>query len=201
MDVNVKEVDNISPVTIAAIQSIAPVEISSIDKVEKIAPVAVHIKELNQVDPLLIESLRIDRVREIDPLNVDRLNVTRLPVVNLSVNRVPEVAIGVSQFPPVAIALQQCFDLPSDYTARARLLGFEVLRIQLTGSTRIIPRDRARREQAHAHERSFPLVAAAGNPAIPSRLEERCAETAPLPRPQAHGVHAGPPPGAYAARI
>lgn len=55
MDVNIKEVDNISPVTIAAIQSIAPVEISSIDKIEKIAPVAVHIKELNQVEPLLIE--------------------------------------------------------------------------------------------------------------------------------------------------
>ena len=63
MDVNIKEVDNISPVEIASIDKIAPIEISSIDKVEKIAPVAVHIKELNQVEPLLVESLRIDRLR------------------------------------------------------------------------------------------------------------------------------------------
>jgi hypothetical protein len=169
------------------------VEITSVDK---IAPVAVHIKELNQVEPLLIESLRIDRVREIDPLSVDRLNVTRLPVVNLSVNQVPEVTIGVSRLPPVAIAMQQCFDMPSDYTARARLLGFEVLRIHLSGTTRVIPRDRARREQAHTPDRSFPLVAAAGNPAIPSKLEERCAEAIPLPR----AVNCGPPRFAYAAR-
>ncbi|HET6183639.1 MAG TPA: hypothetical protein VFA03_08595 [Acetobacteraceae bacterium] len=196
MDVNIKEVDNISPVEIASIDKIAPIEISSIDKVEKIAPVAVHIKELNQVEPLLVESLRIDRLREIDPLSVDRLNVTRLPVVNLSVNQVPEVAIGVSSIPPVAIAVQQCFDMPSDYTARAQFLGFEVLRLRLTGTTRVIPRDRARREQAHAHERSFPLVAAAGNPAIPSRREERCAEAVKLPR----AMNAGPPRFSYAAR-
>ncbi len=175
------------------ITGIPPIEISSIDK---IAPVAVHIKELNQVEPLLIESLRIDRVREIDPLAVDRLNVTRLPVVNLSVNQVPEVAISVSQLPSVAIAVQQCFDMPSDYTARARFLGFEVLRIHLAGTTRVIPRDRARREQAHTPDRSFPLVAAAGNPAIRSKLEERCAEAIPLPR----AVNCGPPRFAYAAR-
>jgi hypothetical protein len=194
-DVNIKEVDNISAVTIAAIQSIAPVEISSIDKIEKIAPVAVHIKEVNQIAPLLVESLRIDRVREIDPLSVDRLNVTRLPVVNLSVNQVPEIAISVSQLPSIAIAVQQCFDMPSDYTARARFLGFEVLRIHLSGQTRVIPRDRARREQAHTPDRSFPLVAAAGNPAIPSKLEERCAEAIPMPR----AVNCGPPRFAYAA--
>ena len=168
------------------------VEISSIDKV---APVAVHIKEVNQIAPLLVESLRIDRIREIDPLSVDRLNVTRLPVVNLSVNQVPEIAIGVSRLPPVAIAIQQCFDMPSDYTARARFLGFEVMRIHLSGQTRVIPRDRARREQAHTLDRSFPLVAAAGNPAIPSKLEERCAEAIPLPR----AVNCGPPRFAYAA--
>jgi hypothetical protein len=194
-DVKITEVDNISAVTIAAIQSIAPVEISSIDKVEKIAPVAVHIKEVNQIAPLLVESLRIDRVREIDPLSVDRLNVTRLPVVNLSVNQVPEIAISVSQLPSISIAVQQCFDMPSDYTARAQFLGFEVLRIHLSGTTRVIPRDRARREQAHTPDRSFPLVAAAGNPAIPSKLEERCAEAIPLPR----AVNCGPPRFAYAA--
>jgi len=200
VDVNIKEVDNVSPVPISQVSNIAPIEISSIDKVENIAPVAVHIKELNNLDPLLIESLRVDRVREIDPLNVDRLNVTRLPVVNLSVNQVPEVAIGVSQLPPVAIAVQQCFDLPSDYTARARFLGFEVLRIHLFGTTRIVPHDRARREQAHTPDRSFPMVAAAGNPAIPSRLQERCAEAVPLParQPPVSGLSWGLPRFAYA---
>jgi hypothetical protein len=191
VDVNIKEVDNISTVPLA------PVEISSIDQVEKVAPVAVHIKELNQVEPLLVESLRIDRLREIDPLTVDRLNVTRLPVVNLSVNQVPKVAIGVSEIPPVAVALQQCFDLPSQYTARAQFLGFELLRIHLSGCTRIIPRERARREQAHTHDRSFPQVAAAGNPAIPSRLEERSARAVPLEC----GVSVGPPRFAYVARV
>jgi hypothetical protein len=186
---SIDSVDNIAPVTLT------PVEISSIDKVSNIAPVAVHIKELNNLDPLLIDSLCIDRVREIDPLTVDRLNVTRLPVVNLSVNQVPEVAIGVSQIPPVAIALQQCFDMPSDYTAHAHFLGFEVLRVRLTGNTRLIPRDRARREQAHTHDRSFPMVAAAGNPAILRKLEERCAEAAPVPQ----AVRCGPPRFAYAA--
>ena len=123
--------------------------------------------------------------------------MTRLPVVNLSVNQVPEISIGVSQIPPVAIAVQQCFDMPSEYTARARFLGFEVLRIHLSGTTRIIPRDGARREQSHSHDRSFPMVAAAGNPAIPSKLEERCAEAIPLQR----AVHCGPPRFAYAARV
>jgi hypothetical protein len=193
VDVEITNFDN--PLTVE-VASIPPIEISSIDQVKKIAPVAVHIKELNQVDPLLIESLRIDRVREIDPLSVDRLNVTRLPVVNLSVNQVPEVSIGVSQLPPVAIAVQQCFDMPSDYTARARFLGFEVLHLRLTGTTRVIPRDRARREQAYTHDRSFPVVAAAGNPAIRSKVEERCAEAIPLPR----AVNCGPPRFAYAAR-
>jgi len=187
MDVEIKNEDTNGAIELAPF---------SIRTVQNVAPVAVHIKELNQVDPLLIESLRIDRVREIDPLSVDRLNVTRLPVVNLSVNQVPEVAIGVSRLPPVAIAVQQCFDMPSDYTARARFLGFEVLRIHLSGQTRVIPRDRARREQAHTPDRSFALVAAAGNPAIPSRLEERCAEATPLPR----AVSFGPPRFAYAAR-
>ena len=127
---------------------------------------------------------------------VKQTNVTRLPVVNLSVNQVPEIAIGVSRLPPVAIAVQQCFDMPSDYTARARFLGIEVLRIHLSGLTRVIPRDRVRREQAHTPDRSFPLVAATGNPAIPSKLEERCAEAIPLP----HAVSFGPPRFAYAAR-
>ena len=195
MDVDITNFER--PLEISSIDKVAPIEISSIDRVENISPVAVHIKELNQVQPLMVESLRIDRLRDIDPLSVDRLNVTRLPVVNLSVNQVPEVAIGVSSIPPVAIAVQQCFDMPSDYTARAQFLGFEVLRLRLTGTTRVIPRDRARREHAHMHERSVPLVAAAGNPAIPSRREEQYAETVPLPR----AMSFGPPRFAYSARV
>jgi hypothetical protein len=160
VDVNIKEVDNISSVPLD------PVEISSVDQVQKISPVAVHVKELNQIAPLQIETLRIDRLREIDPLTVDRLNVTRLPVVNLSVNQVPEVAIGVSRLPPVALAVQQCFHMPSDYTARARFLGFEFLRLHLTGHTHIIPQERTRPAHVHTPNVSFPIVTE-GGPAQP----------------------------------
>jgi hypothetical protein len=175
--VKITEVDNISTVPVD-ITSVPPVEISSIDRVQRIAPVAVHIKELNQVDPLLIESLRVDRVTNIDPVSVDRLNVTRLPVVNLSVNQVPGIAIDVKSIPPVAIALTQALDLTSDYMARGWLLGVEILRVRLTGTTQVTPRDCARREQFHNHEESFTRVVAAGNPAIPSRMEARSVTTA-----------------------
>ena len=191
ISVNIEEVQSISTVPVDII-NVPPVEISSIDKIERIAPVAVHIKELNQVDPLLVESLRIDRISNLDPVSVDRLNVTRLPVVNISVNQVPEIAIGVASLPPVAIALTQSFDLASDYLARARFMGVEVLRLRLTGSTRVTPRDCARREQAHEHQVSFPQVAAAGNPAIPSRMEERYAVAAA-------DLHCGAPRFSYSA--
>jgi hypothetical protein len=189
ISVKITEIDNISPVEISSIDKVAPIEISSIDKVDKIAPVAVHIKELNQVDPLLIESLRVARVANVEPLAVDRLNVTRLPVVNVSVNQVPQIAIGVSKLPPVAVALTQSLDLTSDYTARARFLGIEVLRVHLTGYTHVVPRDCARREQSHVHEQSFPTVAFAGNPAISSRMEERSVVA----------LSCGPPRFAYSA--
>lgn len=176
-DVNVKEVRNIDPVEIERLDNIAPLTIDSIRQVEAVAPVAVHIKELNQVDPLLIDSLRIDAVRNLDPLQVDQLNVTRLPVVNLSVNQVPNVDLNVRRLPPVSVAVHQSFDLPSSYLARAEFLGFEVLRLHLQGRTRIVPQDCARREQAHTHQRSFPEVAAAGNPAIPSYADKHSAYT------------------------
>lgn len=198
MDVNIKQVTGVDPIPIGEVDKIAPVTIAAIQKVEKIAPVAVHIKELNQVDPLLIESLRVDRVREIDPLNVDRLNVTRLPVVNLSVNQVPGVELDVRRIPPVAIGVHQVFELPSQYTARARFLGFEVLRVEIAGKTRVLPHDCARREKSYTHERSFAEVAAVGNPAIPSRFEERCAGAVPCGTTPA--LRPGPPRFAYAAR-
>lgn len=207
-DVNIKQVTNIDPIRIQEVDSIAPLTIDSIKQIEKIAPVAVHVKELNQIEPLLIESLRVDAVRNLDPLRVDRLNVTRLPVVNLSVNQVPGVDINVGRLPPVAIGVHQWFDLASDYTARTRFFGFEILRVQLEGRTRVTPRDCARREEAHVHERSFPDVAAVGNPAIPSRNTEQSAEmvkrrppvppwASPSHQPSPHqpraGLSLGPP--------
>ena len=197
MDVNIKQITGVDPIPIGEVDNIAPITIAAIEKVQNIAPVAVHIKELNQVEPLLIESLRVDRVREIDPLRVDRLNVTRLPVVNLSVSQVPGVELEVRRIPPVAIGIHQMFDLPSQYTARARFLGLEVLRVEIAGKTRVVPRECARREESHAHERSFGEVAALGNPAIPSRLEETCARAVPVAERRA--LRLGPPGFAYRA--
>ncbi len=197
MDVNIQQVTGVDPIPIGEVDNIAPVTIAAIEKVQNIAPVAVHIKELNQVEPLLVESLRVDRVREIDPLHVDRLNVTRLPVVNLSVSRVPGVELDVRRIPPLAIGIHQMFELPSQYTARARFLGLEVLRVEIAGKTRVLPRDCARREESHSHARSFGEVAAVGNPAIPSRLEERCARA--VPAADARALRLGPPGFAYRA--
>jgi len=198
-DINIKRVQNIDPVTlnpitIKEVDNIAPITIAA---VQKIAPVAVHIKELNQVEPLLIESLRVDRVRDIDPLHVEQLNVTRLPVVNLSVSQVPRVELNVREIPPVAIGVHQTFELPSQYTARARFLGFEVLRVEIAGKTRVVPRECARREVSYAHERSFGEVAAVGNPAIPSRLDEQCTRAVPVVSPL--GLRCGRPGFAYRA--
>jgi hypothetical protein len=202
-DINVTDPIEIS--SIDQINNIAPVTIASINRVSNVAPVAVHIKELNHIDPLLIDSARIDALRNIDPLRVDRLNVTTLPMVNLSVNQVPNVDLNVKRIPPVAIGINQSFDLPSDYTARARFLGFEVLRVHIQGTTRMIPRDCVRREQAHTHERSFAEVAAVGNPAIPNRMISETAETRHCAPPaQPHRQHSplsvGPPRFQYGGR-
>lgn len=191
LDIRIEDTVTIEPLTIARIQHIAPA--------------AIHVKELNHVDPLSIESLKIDEVRNIDPVRVDRFNVTHLPTVNLSVGRLPELNLNVGRVPPVAIAIHQCFDLPSSYMVRTRLLGIEVMRTEINGRTSVIPRDMARREQAHTRDRSFPTVAAAGNPAIPSTLIETCAEAvnrvvptgsprpcAPPPAPVPSSRHAGP---------
>jgi len=148
----------------------------TIADVQKIAPVGVHIKELNQIAPLLVESLRVDHVRHIDPLRIEQLNITQLPSVDLSLSRIPPLDLNVRGVPPVAIALQQQFELTSSYTMRARLLGLDVMRVEIQGKTQVVPRDCARREQSRSHERSFPDVAAAGNPAIPSRAIESCTQ-------------------------
>jgi hypothetical protein len=86
----------------------------------------------------------------------------------MALRQLPPVELNVGRLPAVSIGTHQVFDIPSYYTIRARILGLEVLRVQLAGSTRIAPVDRFRREQERASNRSFPTVAVAGNPAIPS---------------------------------
>ncbi len=191
-DVRVKELPSVE---IARIDNIAPVTIAALQQIDKIAPVAVHIKELNQVEPLQVESLRVDRVSNIDPLLVDRVNVTRLPVVNLSVNQVPGVDVTIRRLPPVSIGIHQMFEMPSHYTAKARFLGFEFLTLQLDGCTRVVPRDIVHREQSHVHERSFPDVAPVGNPSIPTIRQERSAVAMICPPPPRRpAVLSGGPP-------
>jgi len=184
MDVNIKEVSGVNPVPLQ------PIEISAIDvikRIEQIAPAAVHIKELNQIDPLTVESLRVDAARNIEPLRIDRLNVSHLPMVNLSLSTLPQVDINVRRIPPLEVSLHQEFELPSRYMVHTRILGIELARLEIHGTTRVVPRDCARRETSHEHERSFPEVAAAGNPAIPTQRLETCAvaETRPATVPAA----------------
>jgi hypothetical protein len=196
--VTIKEIEKIAPVTIKEIEKIAPV---TIEKIEKIAPTAVHIKELNHIDPLSVESLRIDEIRNLDPVSIERFNVTHLPTVNLSLSRLPALDLNIRRVPPVAIGVQQDFYLPSQYTVHAKLLGVEFLRLDIHGRTMVAPRDRrtmvaprdrSRREQSRTHERSFPDVAAIGNPAIPTKRIETCVEAVTRAAPCGHGPAAAP---------
>jgi hypothetical protein len=197
-DIGIDEVKNIEPLRIA-----------------KIAPAAVHVKELNHIDPLTIESLRIDEVKHIDPVKVDRFDVTSLPTVNLSLSEAPELDLKLRQIPPFAIGLHQDFVLPSEYFIRARFLGLEFLRVHVTGRTVMRARDQVRREVSSSHERSYREVAAVGNPAIPVTCREDYAEAAvhdlPLPRAPSRrrverrhtssgssGMRVGGPPHAFA---
>ena len=175
-----------------------------INALQNIAPIATHIKEVNHIDPLSVESLFVSQVRNIEPLHIAKFNVTNLPLVNLALRQIPAVELNVGRLPAVSLGTHQVFDLPSNYTVRARFLGFELFRIQLSGRTRIEPQERFRREQERADNRSFPTVATAGNPAIPSiRMEKETTYTAPCPgRPRAggrrvgHGLSHGAPPRA-----
>jgi len=198
MDIDIKSATGIDPIHIASIDDIKKIAPITVASVQKIAPAAVHIKELNHIDPLTVESLRVDSVRNLEPLNVDRLNVTHLPMVNLSLARMPTMDLNVRRMPPLAVGLHQEFDLPSKYTIHTRLLGFEIVRFDIHGSSRLVPRERARREQSHNHERSFPDVAAVGNPAIPNRCRETSAEAVVRPEPQPPGT--GPAPANCAPR-
>jgi len=166
-DVDIQKVKNIDPIRIREFTGVEPLRIG------QIAPAAVHIKELNHIDPISVESLRIDHVRNLDPVRVERFDVTHLPTVNISLSQLPSMDLNIRRIPPLAIAVQQEFCLPSRYTIHARLMGIEFLRFDIHGRTMVTPKDRVPREQARTHERSFPEVAAAGNPGIPTRRTER----------------------------
>ncbi len=192
MDVKVKQFPtlNVKPLTVNPL---------TIAQVEKIAPVGVHIKELNQIAPLSVESLRVDHVRHVDPLRIDRLNITQLPSVNITMSQLPALDLNVRRVPPVTIALHQQFEMTSSYSMMARILGLKLMRIELCGTTRITPRDCARREISRQHERSFADVAASGNPAIPSHaIEKSCSAVTHRPKHHHHKsrrpmLHAGAP--------
>ena len=139
-----------------------------LQEVQNIAPVAVHLKELNHIDPISVESLFVSQVRNIEPLKIEEFNVTNLPLVNMALRQLPPVEMNIRNLPAVSIGLHQVFEMPSNYMLRAQILGFELFRIHLSGRTRIAPTERFRQEQDRADNRSFPTVATAGNPAIPS---------------------------------
>ena len=149
----------------------------------RLYPLATHIKEVNHIDPLSIESMHVSEVKNIEPLQIAKFNVTNLPMVNISLQKLPAVDFNVKSLPPVSVGTHQNFCAPSDYTLRARVLGVELVRLHLNGKTSIIPKERARREQARSDNRSFPETSVAGNPAIPSHCESS-SDGSCNPRPQ-----------------
>jgi hypothetical protein len=185
-DVDVKQVKNIDPVTIKSIDQVKNIEPL---RVAKIAPAAVHVKELNHIDPISIDSLRVDEIRNLDPVRIEHFDVTHLPTINLSIGETPALDLNLRRIPPLAVGLGQNIALPSEYFIRARLLGLEFLRIHVSGRTVMHPCDQPRREVSASHERSYREVAAAGNPAIPVMCREERAEAVvhePPPRRRRH---------------
>jgi len=137
----------------------------------RLYPLATHIKEVNHIDPLTIESMRLSEVKNIEPLEIAKFNVTNLPMVNVSLQKLPAVDFNVKTLPPISVGTHQNFCIPSNYTLRAQVLGIELIRLHLNGKTSIVPKERARREQARSDNKSFPTPSVAGNPAIPSHYE------------------------------
>ena len=188
-DIKVKEAKNIERLRInedhnkLRITELSNIDPLVVDEVRHIAPAAVHIKELNHIDPITIESLKVNEIRNLDPIRVEKFNVTNLPTVNLSLRQLPAVDMNIRRLPPLSVGLHQDFCLPSSYTLRARLLGIEFLRLNLDGHTVLSPRDKVRREQARNPSQSFPQVAVAGNPAIPSRIIQKGSTVVTTPSP------------------
>jgi len=186
----VHEVKGIEPLHIVEVTGVEPLRI---EYVNQIAPVAAHIKEVNHIDPLSVDAFHVTEVKGVDPLNVASFNVTHVPTLNLSVRQAPTLDMNIRSVPGISIGTHQDFDVPSDYTIRARLLGFEFLRLYLTGRSTVIPRERYRQEQSRSPNRSYVQVATAGNPGIPVRCRERQAE-ARWPGSPGYSPSVPPPP-------
>lgn len=163
VDVNVKEVK------FKERDKLYIAKIGSIDQIKNIAPAAVHIKEVNHIDPLSIESLSVSEVKNLDPIRIEQLDVTNIPTVNLSVRQVPTVDLNMRRLPPVSVGLHQNMSLPSNYTVRGKLLGFELFRFYIDGFTSLIPKQQFRQEQSKHHNQSFTTIATAGNPGLPTK--------------------------------
>jgi hypothetical protein len=205
-DISVKQWNNGTPLKIDQFTGIAPFHIQEVSHIEpirisEIAPAAIHIKEVNKIDPLIIDSLHVSEVKNIDPINIEHFNVTHLPTVNLSVRQIPAVDMNIRRLPPVSVGFHQDIHVPSNYTVRARLFGIEFFRMNMSGHTMLVPKDKVRRELSKTHEKSFPETAVAGNPAIPSKHTEKISvvvspqlhcysHTHETDRNTYHGVHA-----------
>jgi hypothetical protein len=167
-----------------------------LQEVQNIAPVAVHVKEVNHIDPINVDSLFVSQVRNIEPLQIEKFNVTNLPLVNMSLRQLPPVEMSIRHLPPVSIGLHQVLEMVSSYVVRAQVAGLELFRINLSGRTCIAPTERSRREQERADNRSFPTVAAAGNPAIPSIHKVENVTYTATPH-CGHGIRPGGPGGGH----
>lgn len=165
MGVDVDKVRDVEPLRVKEVKGIEPI---GIKHVQNIAPAAVHIKEVNHIDPLSIDSLHVSEIKNIEPISINKFNITNLPMLNMSLRQLPAVDMNIRKLPPISVGTHQEFHVPSNYTLKARFLGVEFFRINLDGHTMLVPKERFRREQARAQNRSFPETAVAGNPAIPS---------------------------------
>ncbi|MBN2035139.1 MAG: hypothetical protein JW768_00220 [Chitinispirillaceae bacterium] len=157
---------------------IAPVEVK---RTKNIDPISAHIKEVNHIDPVTIESLRVSTVRDIEPLRVEEVNVTTIPTLNHTVRHMPAMDMSVRRVPPMSVGVHQRFEVPSDYTMRATVLGFEVARISLKGTSWIIPHQVNKPERHIEKNRSYPVEAVAGNPSIPVNCRVKTFAIQPVP--------------------
>ncbi len=143
---------------------LAPMEVK---RAKNIDPIAAHIKEVNHIDPISVESLRVTTIRDVEPLRIDEVNVANVPTLNHTVRSMPSLDMSVRRVPPMSVGLHQHFEVPSDYTMSATVLGFEVARLTLKGISWIIPHQDNKPERHIERNKSYPVEAVAGNPTIP----------------------------------
>jgi hypothetical protein len=149
---------------------------AKINRTRNIDPVAIHVKEVSRIDPVSIESLRVSTVRDIEPLRVEEVNVTSIPTMNHTVRHMPAMDMSVRRVPPMSVGLHQRFEAVSDYTLRASVLGFEVARLSLKGTSVITPQPLNKPERHIERNRSYPVESVAGNPTIPVNCRVKSVE-------------------------